>query len=55
METNTRQGYEYTLRKYLLPTALNDQVIYFHPCAGVSTPTAPKRRTQPRSAVRPRP
>lgn len=99
METNTRQGYKYTLRKYLLPqfapirmneiapnhirgflahlgtdgasahtltrcrsvlsaiftTALNDQVIYFHPCTGVTTLgiTTPEQHMAVRGLLRP--
>lgn len=32
-----------TVLSAIFTTALNDQVIYFHPCTGVKTPTPPKR------------
>lgn len=32
-----------TVLSAIFTTALNDQVVYFHPCTGVKTPTLPKR------------
>jgi hypothetical protein len=32
-----------TVLSAIFTTALNDHIIYFHPCTGVTTPTIPKR------------
>ena len=39
-------GYCLTILRAIFTTALNDQVVFFHPCAGVSAPAVPKKVRQ---------